>query len=99
MLTSATVVPFATAIATLLAPGLTLVTFRKRTDGTLRTMLCLPAWQGQGDASYRPGAHGLIRVYDVEKDAYRMVPIEAVVSVRKPPAFATASAALSAYAA
>lgn len=99
MLTSATPVPFATVVATLLAPGLTLVTFRKRTDGTLRTMLCVPAWQGKGDAAYAPGTRGLIRVFDVEKDGYRMVPIDAVVSVRKPPAFATASAALSAYAA
>lgn len=101
-------VPFTTTVTpitpgevltTLLTAGLTLVTFRKRGDGTIRTMLCMAMSQVKGDASYAPLSKGLLRVWDVEKEAPRMIPMEAVVSARKLDPFATASAALAVYAA
>lgn len=61
------------------------------------TMLCLSMSQAKGDATYEPLSKGLLRVWDVEKDAPRMAPMEAVVSVRKLDGPATASAALSPY--
>ena len=57
------------------------VTFRKRTDRTLRMMVCRLGVRknihGKGLA-FLPGARGLLNVFDMEKREYRFIPLESV---------------------
>jgi hypothetical protein len=61
------------------------VTFIKRSDGSLRHMLCRTGVRkgvtGRG-AAYDPASKGLLTVFDMEKEAFRTIPAENVVEVR-----------------
>lgn len=57
------------------------VDFIKRTDGSLRRMVCRLGVKKHlkgGDASYNAKAHNLLTVFDMEKGGYRSIPVDAV---------------------
>lgn len=63
------------------------VTFRKRSTGELRTMVCRmgntvqKGLTGKGPA-YDPTLHNLVWVWDMQKDARRSIALEGIVSMR-----------------
>lgn len=60
------------------------VTFIKRSDGTERKMICRTGVKkgvtGRG-SSYDPETKGLLTVFDMQKQAFRTIPSEAVIEV------------------
>jgi hypothetical protein len=66
------------------------VKFIKKTDNSIRTMLCkigVKNWNGQsqikgGGLKYNPESKGLLPVWDVNKGAYRMVNINTLLELR-----------------
>ncbi len=57
------------------------VDFRKRDDGTLRHMVCRTGVRVGlvgGKPAYDPAVHGLLLVWDVQKRAYRTIPVEGI---------------------
>lgn len=55
------------------------VEFVKRTDGTIREMLCrtgVTKGTHGGSMGYDPADHGLLSVYDMQKGGFRSVPVE-----------------------
>jgi hypothetical protein len=61
------------------------VKFIKRSDGELREMVCrLGATKGvKGTGgSYDPASKGLLTVFDVQKDGWRSIPLDAIQQVR-----------------
>ncbi|MDR2187095.1 MAG: SH3 beta-barrel fold-containing protein [Azonexus sp.] len=57
------------------------VEFIKRTDGTLRRMVCRLGVKKHltgGGAAYDSKAHNLLTVFDMEKGGYRSIPVESV---------------------
>jgi hypothetical protein len=60
------------------------VTFKKRSTGEIRTMNCrygVEKHLAGGDLTYNPIEKGLIVVYDLNKQGYRQIPIEGIVSI------------------
>jgi len=60
------------------------VEFIKRTDGTLRRMVCRLGVRKHlrgGTAPYSAKEHNLLTVFDMEKGGYRSIPVEAVQSL------------------
>jgi hypothetical protein len=56
-------------------------TFQKRSDGTLRTMNCrlgVKCHLRGGDAAYDFAEKGLVPVFDMVKQDYRCIPLEAI---------------------
>jgi len=66
------------------------VKFIKRTDNSVRTMLCqldVRNWKGKstlkgGSLKYNPESKGLLPVWDVNKKAYRMVNLNTLLELR-----------------
>lgn len=61
------------------------ITFIKRTTGLSRTMCARRGVTRHlvgGALSYNPSDHGLMTVFDLEKRAYRTVPLDAVISLQ-----------------
>lgn len=57
------------------------VEFVKRTDGTIREMLCrtgVTKGTKGGSMGYRPEDKGLLSVYDMQKQGFRSIPVENV---------------------
>ena len=57
------------------------VEFIKRSDGTLRKMVCCLGVRKHlkgGANAYDPKQHDLLCVFDMEKDGYRSIPVDAV---------------------
>lgn len=57
------------------------VEFVKRTDGTIREMLCrtgVTKGTKGGSMGYKPEDHGLLSVYDMQKQGFRSIPVENV---------------------
>lgn len=57
------------------------VEFIKRTDGSLRRMVCRLGVKKHlkgGGVAYDTKAHNLLTVFDMEKGGYRSIPVEAV---------------------
>lgn len=61
------------------------VTFVKRTDGSVRTLVgrkgVMKGVTGVG-LSYDPRSKGLLPLFDVQKDQFRMINLETVLSIR-----------------
>ena len=60
------------------------VEFIKRTDGSLRHMVCrlgLKKHLRGGSAAYDAKEHDLLTVFDMEKGGYRSIPVDAVRSL------------------
>lgn len=60
------------------------VEFIKRTDGSLRRMVCRLGVKKHlkgGTAAYDAKEHDLLTVFDMEKGGYRSIPVEAVQSL------------------
>lgn len=58
------------------------VEFVKRTDGTIREMLCrcgVTKGTHGGSMGYDPANHGLLSVYDMQKRGFRSIPVDAVI--------------------
>lgn len=60
------------------------VKFRKRTDGTIRTMSCRVGVKSNGGGSlpYDPDKHGLLTVWSAHDRGYRHVPADGVIELR-----------------
>lgn len=62
------------------------VVFTKRTDGSERKMVARTGvhkgLKGTGERQFDPEDKGLLQVYDVQKQGYRMIPAEGVHEVR-----------------
>lgn len=57
------------------------VVFRKRTDNTIRSMVCrtgVKRYLARVGMAYDPDKHDLLAVYDVQRRAYRMVSLDDV---------------------
>lgn len=57
------------------------VEFVKRTDGTIREMLCrtgVTKGTSGGSMGYRPEDHGLLSVYDMQRAGFRSIPVDAI---------------------
>lgn len=57
------------------------VEFIKRTDNQLRKMLCRLGVKKHlrgGDKAYNPKKHNLLTVFDMNKKAYRSIPVNAI---------------------
>lgn len=55
------------------------VEFIKRTDGSIREMLCrtgVTKGTHGGSMGYDPKDHGLLSVYDMQKQGFRSIPVE-----------------------
>lgn len=55
------------------------VEFIKRTDGSIREMLCrtgVTKGTHGGSMGYKPEDHGLLSVYDMQKQGFRSIPVE-----------------------
>ena len=61
------------------------VSFKKRTDGTLRKMICrgkvVKGLRG-GTLKFNPLERDLVQVYDMKKQGYRLIPCENVISIK-----------------
>ena len=61
------------------------VSFKKRTDGTIRKMICrgkvVKGLRG-GTLKFNPLERDLVQVYDMRKKGYRLVPCENVISIK-----------------
>lgn len=60
------------------------VEFVKRTDGSLRKMTCrtgVTKGTHGGSMGYDPANHGLLSVYDMEKQGFRSIPVDALTHV------------------
>lgn len=61
------------------------VKFVKRTNGELRTMVCRlncnKDVNGKGSA-YDPIEKGLLRVWDIQKSGWRMIPLDAIQQIK-----------------
>lgn len=58
------------------------VEFVKRTDGTIREMLCrtgVTKGTHGGSMGYDPANHGLLSVYDMQKKGFRSIPVDAII--------------------
>lgn len=58
------------------------VEFVKRTDGTIREMLCrtgVTKGTHGGSMGYNPADHGLLSVYDMQKAGFRSLPVDGIV--------------------
>ena len=71
------------AIAEILTSGGKIVSleFVKRTDGTLRQMVCrtgVKAHLKDGEPAYNREEKGLICIFDMAKQQYRSIPIEGI---------------------
>ena len=80
MTATLTPLPAAEALSSILAPNPVLVTFRKRTTGEVRTMLCQAR-----ETPVRLLRRGLVQVWDLDKEGVRLIPFEDVSSVRSLP--------------
>jgi hypothetical protein len=61
------------------------VTFRKRTDGTIREMVCrtgVKAHLKGGEKKFDDREKKLLTVYDVQKNGYRSIPLDAIIRVK-----------------
>lgn len=61
------------------------VTFIKRTTGEPRRMLCRGGVTSKlkgGEKQYEPSEYKLSVVYDMEKQAYRSIPLDSVVQIK-----------------
>lgn len=61
------------------------VSFVKRTNGERREMLCrigVTKHLRGGDRAYEPSEHNLATVFDVQKKAYRSIPLDGLISFR-----------------
>ncbi len=61
------------------------VTFRKRTTGELRDMVCRirpPRQPAEGHRPYDPSRHGLLTVWDAQCREYRTIPLDAIRRLR-----------------
>lgn len=57
------------------------VEFVKRTDGSIREMLCrtgVTKGTKGGSMGYDPANHGLLSVYDMQKKGFRSIPVDAI---------------------
>lgn len=57
------------------------VEFVKRTDGTVREMICrtgVTKGTHGGSMGYDPANHGLLSVYDMQRQGFRSIPVDAV---------------------
>jgi hypothetical protein len=57
------------------------VEFVKRTDGAVREMLCrtgVTKGTHGGSMGYDPANHGLLSVYDMQRQGFRSIPVENV---------------------
>ncbi len=74
------------------------VRFIKRTDGSLRRMVCIHFPEQAENTRFRfnPAAKGLAAVWDVEKGARRFINLDAVQSIKRSGKTLTPRAALSA---
>jgi len=57
------------------------VEFVKRTDGSIREMLCrtgVTKGTKGGSMGYDPANHGLLSVYDMQKQGFRSIPVDAI---------------------
>lgn len=57
------------------------VEFVKRTDGTIRRMTCrcgVTKGTHGGSMGYEPSEHDLLSVFDVDKQGFRSVPVDAL---------------------
>jgi hypothetical protein len=77
----------ATAIRRLAGNTIFTVTFRKRTTGRWRKMVCrlgvaigVKGADGRGPA-YNPKDYWLLPVYDVQKNAWRSIPMDQIVCI------------------
>lgn len=64
------------------------VRFRKRSDGTIRDMRCRMGVAKHikgGERAYDFKEKNLLPVYDMEKQAYRSIPIEAIILINNEP--------------
>ena len=61
------------------------VSFQKRTDGTIRKMICrgkvVKGLRG-GTTKFNPLERDLVQVYDMRKKGYRLIPCENVISIK-----------------
>lgn len=60
------------------------IRFIKRTDGTVREMLCRYGVQSHkrgGESAYDFKEHKLVCVFDVHKNGYRSIPIEGMLDI------------------
>ena len=61
------------------------VSFQKRTDGTIRKMICrgkvVKGLRG-GTMKFNPLERDLVQVYDMRKKGYRLIPCENVISIK-----------------
>lgn len=58
------------------------VTFKKRSDQTVRTMVCRKGVKKHlkgGEVAYKPEDYDLIFVYDMQKEGYRSIPLDSVI--------------------
>lgn len=63
----------------------TAVVFRKRTTGELRKMVFRTGVTSHlkgGDKPYDAAEHRLITVFDAQKNAYRTIPVEGLLSIK-----------------
>ena len=61
------------------------VTFIKRTTGKKRVMNCRTGVRKHAkgeDLRFNPRAHGLKSVFDMQKRAYRMIPLESIQNIK-----------------
>lgn len=60
------------------------VKFRKRTDGSHRTMTCRVGVRptGGGERSYDPDKHDLLTVWSVRDRGYRSIPVDGILELR-----------------
>ena len=61
------------------------VCFIKRTDGSRREMLCRYGVQSArtgGDRAYEFEERGLLPVFDMQKQGYRCIPVENIISIK-----------------
>jgi hypothetical protein len=61
------------------------VTFRKRSDGSVREMVCrigVAKHLAGGEKSFDDEEKNLLTVFDFAKQAYRSIPLEGIISVK-----------------
>ncbi len=61
------------------------VTFVKRTTGEIRTMTCrlgVTKHLKGGDKAYSPKDYDLVTVFDMQKQGYRSIPIDAILDLK-----------------
>jgi hypothetical protein len=60
------------------------IRFVKRTDGSIRNMLARRGVKsvGGGSLNFSPADHNLLQVFDMKKQAFRLVPAENVIQLR-----------------